>query len=1019
MPNKKLPIIPPVVETSVAPVVDAPVVSDALVTADSFFDTLIVDEEEEKITAGHRFPIVGIGASAGGLEAFEQFFRNAPVNSGMAFVLVPHLDPSHASLLTEILQRTTTMPVVEALNQVEVQPDCVYIIPPNRDMDISNGKLQLSVPSAPRGQRMPIDAFLRSLAEDQSDYAIGIILSGTGSDGTLGLRAIVGAGGISLVQDPSSAKYDGMPMSAIHSGYTTYVLPPDKMLETLLNSALYQTLSSNTSIGAVRDSNERHIRGIKNVLMQLRNVTGHDFTGYKKSTIGRRIERRMLKNAIVDFDCYARYIKAQPAEAHVLFQELLINVTNFFRDPEAFLLLEEQILPDLLSDKFHDEFTDYTFRAWVAGCATGEEAYSLAILLREYMNTTHHEFKVQLYSTDLDDKAINTARIGFYPLNIAQDVTPQRLKNFFIKEEDGYRIKKEIREMVVFAVQNVIKDPPFTKLDFLSCRNLMIYLSPELQDRLITTFHYALKPDGVLVLSPSESIGNHTAFFAAINHKWKCYRASHSMMSARAMMVLKPSPYEEIRHFKSEELATIKKAPNFAELTNRLLVRFFAPASVVTDMAGDILYVHGETGKYLRPAPGTATLNVIDMAREGLDLELRSAIYIAVNDGVTTLNREMEVKTNGGFSTVSLSVRVLPDLGNGQKQLLVSFQDIPKAVAKRGRKRVNAPAELTKIEELEYNLSNLKQSYLANIEEQQSSNEELKSTNEEMQSTNEELQSTNEELETSKEELQSVNEEMITVNSELQRKIEQLADIQNDMKNLMDNINVGILFLDTHLIIRRFTRETLRIYRLVNSDIGRPLIDIKCMAEGDDLLHAAQEVLESLIPYECELRLAGNIWVLARIQPYRTLDNVIGGVVLTFTDITSRIKIIATEEALVLAEIIVNTIQGPFLILNDELCVVAANRPLYQALQTTPEEVLEHSFFVLDEITPQNADLRECLKAVLIDDSTFEGYELEYDFPVIGLRYLTLSARRIVGKIGVPKMILLSLKVNKLKFDEL
>ncbi|MEI7840780.1 MAG: chemotaxis protein CheB [Methylococcaceae bacterium] len=1017
MPTKKLPIIPPVI--------DAPVVPDTPVTAVSFIDAPIidapVDDEHNEKNVPRRFPIVGIGASAGGLEAFEQFFRNAPVNSGMAFVLVPHLDPSHASLLTEILQRNTTMPVVEALNQLKVKPNCVYIIPPNRDMEISNGKLQLSVPNAPRGQRMPIDAFLRSLAEDQTDYAIGIILSGTGTDGTLGLRTIVGAGGISLVQEPTTAKYDGMPISAIHSGYATYILHPDKMLETLLSSTIFLDLSHNPDAELIHHSNKEKISGVRNVLMQLRNLTGHDFTGYKKSTISRRIERRMLKHSIDEFDSYARYLKAHPSEAHILFQELLINVTNFFRDPEAFLLLEQQILPDLLKDKFDDEFNDYIFRAWVAGCATGEEAYSLAILLREYMNTTHREFKVQLYSTDLDDEAIATARTGFYPLNIAQDVTPERLEKFFIKEENGYRIKKEIREMVVFAVQNVIKDPPFTKLDFLSCRNLMIYLTPELQDRLITAFHYALKPDGVLLLSPSESIGNHTGFFSAVNHKWKFYRASHSAASTRAMMMVNPLSYTAQSDYKLvEEVTTVKKLPNFAELTNRILIRFFAPASVVTDLTGDILYVHGETGKYLRPAPGNATLNVIEMAREGLDLELRTAIYIAACDGVTTLNREMEVKTNGGFTTVSLSVRVLPDLGSGQKQLLISFQDIPKPVVKRGRKRVNTPAELSKIEELEYDLSNLKQSYLANIEEQQSSNEELKSTNEEMQSTNEELQSTNEELETSKEELQSVNEEMITVNSELQRKIEQLADIQNDMKNLLDNINVGILFLDSHLIIRRFTRETLRIYRLVNSDVGRPLNDIKCMAEGDDLLHASQKVLETLIPYECELRLAGNVWVLARIQPYRTLDNVIGGVVLTFTDITSRVQVIATEEALALAETIVNTIPDPFLILDNKLCVAAANRLFYQSFQFSPEDIVGYPLFLLGEKQLEYPDLRECLKMVLTNDKTFEDYELEYDFPTIGHRWLTMNARRIVGKIGVPKMILLSLKLNsKSKVDEL
>ena len=845
-------------------------------------------------------PIVGIGASAGGLEALEQFFRHAPANSGMAFVLVQHLDPNHASLLTEILQRTTSMPVVEALDQIPVEPNCVYVIPPNRDMAIFHGKLQLSVPNEPRGQRMPIDAFLRSLAEDQQENAIGIILSGTGTDGTLGLRAILGAGGVTLVQDPATAKYDGMPSSAIQAGYATHVLPVDKMPEALLAGA--RTFTVRTEI----PNEPKAASGMNRILMQLRTSTGHDFSLYKKSTIGRRIERRMSQHNIEDTDVYARYLKENPAEVHTLFKELLINVTNFFRDAEAFAVLEKDILPQLCKDKPDD----YLFRVWVAGCATGEEAYSIAILLRELMDQSHQEFKVQIYSTDLDDDAIAIARAGFYPPNIAQDVTPERLRRFFIKEDAGYRVKKEIREMVVFAIQNVIKDPPFTKLDLLSCRNLMIYLEPELQNRLIPAFHYALKPGGVLFLSPSESIGNHTELFSSLNRKWKFYRATHSITSSRAAMANVLSWAAETAGKASEVTISKPKETNFAELTRRVLVQYFAPASVVTDLKGDILYVHGETGKYLRPAPGQASLNIVEMAREGLELELRAAIRIAASEGMPTLNREIQVRTNGGFTTVSLSVRPLPDLDDSQNLLLVSFQDVASPAIKPGRKRSAKPAELARIEELERDLAYMKESHQATVEEQQASNEELKSTNEEMQSTNEELQSTNEELETSKEELQSVNEELITVNSELQAKIEQLAGMQNDMKNLLDNTHIGTVFLDEHMIIRRFTREATHIYRLVASDVGRPLNDIKSNLEGEELLTKAQSVLETLVPIEQEVRTHNGAWYLVRIQPYRTLDNIIEGVVLTFTDISKRIEAeTAVQLARELAERVVDTIR--------------------------------------------------------------------------------------------------------------
>lgn len=949
------------------------------------------------------FPIVGIGASAGGLEAFEEFFRHCSHESGMAFVLVPHLAPSHDSLLTEILQRATTMPVFEAQNQVVVEPNKVYIIPPNRDMTIFDGKLQLSIPAEPRGQRMPIDVFFRSLAEERKENAIGIILSGTGSDGTLGLREIYENGGITLAQEPMTAKYEGMPTSAIQAGYVCQALPVGQMPALLLSDG--RTLCAKPE----NTSNPKIISGMSRILMLLRSITGHDFSHYKKSTIGRRVDRRMLQHNMTDLEIYARYLKAYPAEAYILFKELLINVTCFFRDTEAFAMLQKDILPQLCANKPDD----YVFRVWVAGCASGEEAYSIAILLHEIIEKTQHGFKVQIYATDLDDDAIATARAGVYPANISQDVSVERLRRFFTKENSGYKIKPEIREMIVFAVQNVIKDPPFTKLDLLSCRNLMIYLESEPQNKLIPTFHYALKSEGVLFLSPSEGIGNFTQLFSPIDRKWKLYRAIHPATKVKTIVrSLTSLPVASSNEVK-EKIMKQAKETNLSELSRRLLLQFFAPASVITDFKGNILYVHGETGKYLRPAPGQASLNVIEMAREGLETALRAAILAASNEGKSTINCELQVKTNGGFTTVGLSVRSLPaNLADDKNMLLLSFQDVAKPTEKSSRSRVAKSAELTRIAELEQELLQLKESYQTIIEEQQASNEELKSTNEEMQSTNEEMQSSNEELETSKEELQSVNEELITVNSELQTKMDQLSVSQNDMKNLLENMSVGIIFLDKHLVIRNFTREAVRVYRLAPSDIGRPLVDIRSIADqADDLMVAAQRVLESLIPFEAELHIL-NSWILVRIQPYRTLDNFIDGVVLTFTDITARIKDATTNEALRLANSIVNTLRDPLIVLDNMLTVVTGNNAFYQQFQVNQKDTVNRKIYELGNGQWNIPVLCQKLGDLLQNKEAFENFEVAHDFPIIGRHKVLLSARCMLSRVGEPQLILLSIEMK-------
>ena len=983
-------------------------------------------------------PIVGIGASAGGLEAFEAFFRACPADTGMAFVLVPHLDPGHVSLLTEILQRCTAMAVLEALDQIRAEANHVYVIPPNREMAILGGVLQLSVPELVRGQRMPIDGFLRSLAEDQGERAIGVILSGTATDGTLGLRAILGAGGVCMVQEPSSAKYDGMPQSAIAAGYATHILPVEQMPAMLLEvtrQAVYRL-----RVPAVVP--EKVLSGINQILLQLRSSTGHDFSLYKKSTIARRIQRRMDQHGIEHETVYARFLRENPQETQVLFKELLINVTSFFRDPEAFVALKKTILPALLGGKP----PGYTFRVWVAGCASGEEAYSIAILLAELQDEFRarheQELNIQIYATDLDDDAIAVARVGHYPPNIAQDITPERLRRFFIKDDAGYKVKKEIRDMVVFAIQNVIKDPPFTKLDLLSCRNLLIYLETELQNRLIPNFHYALKPGAVLFLSTSESITSHFDLFSAVDRKWKFYRAKHALATpwreGPSALSWSAKNASTVALAAPAGKAQLSAAGNIAALSTHALLQTYAPASVTTDGRGNILYVHGDTGRYLRPAPGLVSNNVVEMAREGLQLELRGAINTAAVQAEPTLKREVSVKTNGGFTMVSFSVRALPRDKSGETLLLVTFEDVAatdkpgqKASAKAGQGKRGATAtaatsaEAARIQELERELAYAKENLQATSEEQQASNEELKSTNEELQSTNEELQSSNEELETSKEELQSLNEETVTVNSELNAKIEQLTSIQNDMKNLLDSVGTGTLFLDHHLVVRRYTPAAVKVYRLIGSDVGRPLSDITSNLDGADLSTDLQAVLDTLVPIEREVRALDGAWYLARIQPYRTLDNVIEGVVLTFTAVTefklaseaaqrasnelAAAQMASTQLARELAEGIVNTVAEPLLVLDGKLQVVSASRSFYEHFKVTPEETVGRKIYRLGNGQWDIASLRELLENILPRNQVMEAYVVEHDFAGLGQRRMVLNARRIVTAPGNTELILLAM----------
>ena len=969
------------------------------------------EKAKVKSLGNGTFPIVGIGASAGGLEVFEQFFKKMPLNSGMSFILVPHLDPTHTSLMTSLMKKFTPMEVAEIKDRMRVKPNCVYVIPPNKDLTIKEGILRLAAQADTRSLRMPIDSFFRSLAEDQGERAICVIFSGTGSDGTMGLRAIHGAGGLTLVQDPESAKYDGMPRSAISTGLADYVLPVEDMPDHLLDYLKRFPTRKPEEMALPH----RAPTSLQKIVNLLRSHTGQDFSLYKKTTLYRRIERRMNLRKIDDAQKYASYLAEHPEEAWSLFKELLIGVTSFFRDPEAFEVLREKILPKI----FENKPEDYSLRVWVTGCSTGEEAYSLAMAIREYLDDQKRNCKLQIFGTDIDEKAIDQARRGFFPGNIAVDVTPQRLKRFFFKEETGFRIKKEIRDTVIFAVQNLIKDAPFTKMDLISCRNLLIYLEPELQNKLIPLLHYSLKPGGFLFLGSSESIGRFSDLFTAVDKKWKFFQSKAEVASVNEVMHAGlPWTFEHPRDNFAEEKKG--REASVAEVVQKALLHDFSPPSVVINEKGKIIYIHGQTGKYLEPAPGQASLNILDMAREGIRFELRSGIHNALAQNKEVIYRGLQVKANGGLHPINLIIKPLPEPGAEPGLMMVVFQDLfpaKREEAEGERKKDKVPPKTSRrIEELEQDLSYTKESLQATIEEMQSANEELKSTNEELQSTNEELQSTNEEMETSREELQSVNEELVTVNSELQAKIEMLSRAESDMRNLLNSTNIGTIFLDQNLSISRFTTEATQVVNLIPADIGRPISHLVSKLAYENLVADAEEVLHTLVPKEAEVKTKEGDYYLMRILPYRTVDNVIDGVVITFINITQLKQ--TTEElqkltasltvARDLAEGIIATVREPLVVLDTDLRVISANRSFYNTFQVIPKETKGKHIYELGNRQWDIPKLRELLEKILPKNTFLENFEVEHTFPVIGQKNMMLNARKIVQAGDSTELILLA-----------
>ena len=744
---------------------------------------------------------MGIGASAGGLEALEQFLGQVPEGSGMAFVIIQHLDPTHQGIMAELLQRGTKMKVKEVKDRTKVQPDCVYVIPPNKDMSILRGVLHLFDPTSPRGLRLPIDFFFRSLAADRRENSVGIILSGMGTDGTLGLKAIKEVAGVVLVQEPASAKFDGMPRSAIDAGLADFVAPAQDLAGKLV--AYVQRVPRTVKAASVLES--RAQSGLEKAVIMLRAHTGHDFSQYKKSTLYRRIERRMGIHQIGKIAQYVRFLQENPQELELLFKELLIGVTSFFRDPAAWERLREQVIPSLLAS--HPEGSQ--LRAWTPGCSTGEEAYSLAMVFREALETFKPRINCtfQIFATDLDRDAIDKARQGFYQPNITADVSEKRLRRFFIKDDDGYRVSKEIREMVTFAPQNVIMEPPFTKLDILVCRNLLIYLDPALQKKLLPLFHYSLNTGGVLFLGSAENISGFNNLFAPLDGKLRLYKRKES--AAQAEPVDFPSSFFPTPAGASTEVMAPKPAANLQSLADQLLLRNYAPPAVLVNERGDIIYINGRTGKYLEPAAGKANWSIFAMAREGLRFELTSALHKAAGQKGPVTMAGLKVKTDGGEQAVDLTVSALREPEALRGLFMVVFRDAPVLLKEKAAgQRARGAAPGVRLEKLERELQQTREELETTREEMQTSQEELKSTNEELQSTNEELQSTNEELTTSKEEMQSLNEELQTLNAELQSKVEELSRTNNDMKNLLNSTDIATVFLDAGLNVRRFTTQS-------------------------------------------------------------------------------------------------------------------------------------------------------------------------------------------------------------------
>jgi two-component system CheB/CheR fusion protein len=892
------------------------------------------------------------------------------------------------------------MEVIHAGDRAQIEPNKVIVA---RDSLLSVSKgllLPAKTDDKPEVTYHPIDHFFRSLAEDQREHAIGIILSGSGNDGSLGLKAIKAVGGMIMVQSPETAKYSSMPESAIATHLADYVLPTNELPRALVEYCRGPYLQ------VVRRVKEPSLpeNTIQAILVRLRAHSGQDFTCYKKSTMARRIQRRMNVHHIDEPQAYLNFLRENPHEVDTLMEELLISVTSFFRDPASWKALADEALPRLINERADGQ----ALRVWVPGCATGEEAYSVAILLQEQIRKAERSHPVQIFATDLDERAIDMARAGIYPEGISVDVSSERLKAFFSREDGAYRIHKSIRDSIVFALQNLISDPPFTRLDLIVCRNVLIYLDISAQQRVLPNFHYALRSGGILFLGLAESVGEAGELFETINDKHKILRRKE--VAKPTHPILLGSPSRRLAGPGEPEDRSPRAQQQFSRRVEQLLLDRFVPCSILVDDRGTVVHVQGRSGMYLEPEQGPPRNNVLEMAREGLGPPLASGMRQARQEQREIVRSGIRVRTNGGYSLVDLTVQPIKEPETLRGLLLLTIRTSAPTPPEPGKEEPSAEHGADHLE-LERELQRVRESLQTTVEELETSNEELKSSNEELQSTNEELQSTNEELETSKEEMQSLNEELNTVNSELVGKVEALARINDDMNNLLNSMQVATIFLDTRLRVKRYTEQARDVVRLISSDIGRPLSDLTSNLRYDSLIEDCERVLARLIPMEKEVQNTSGRWYLVRLMPYRTAENIIEGIVMTIVDIdrTKRAELQVKAERNY-AEAVVRTTRDPLVVLSADLRVQMANDAFYETFKVASDITEGRLIYDLGNRQWDIPQLRQMFEEIISHNSFFNNYEVTYEFQTIGKRTMLLNARRLDNPESGPERILLGIE---------
>ena len=974
--------------------------SAAIVTGDNSGDAGAEDESVLN-PQGIGVPVVGLGASAGGIEALTEFFDTMPADSGVAFVVVLHLDPTKGSQLSSILGLHTRMPVAEIEDGMAVHPDHVYVIAPNHDVTLDGDTLRLMRPSQPRGRRHPVDVLFKSLAEQRRERAAAIVLSGTGTNGTQGLKEIKAAGGLILVQDPGAARFDGMPRSAIGAGLADHVLTAGDMpgaLRRYFQHGYVVSPESPQRWAAARQPE------IGQLLALLRAHSGQDFRSYKPATLLRRINRRMSLKGLPELGGYLDLLRSDPGELQALVRDLLINVTSFFRDAEAWAALDEIVIAQLVADREDGA----SIRVWVPACSTGEEAYSIAMLLTECAEAAHKQFDLKVFASDLLEDNLNAARAGVYPGASVETLPAKRIRRFFERLDGSYQIRRTLRDLVVFARQDLLREPPFSRMDLITCRNMLIYIEPEAQRRAVALFHFALREGGRLFLGSAETIGRADDLFDTVSKKWRIFRR------------IGPTRHDIVNfplhggHPASDraEAAFAQEPPSvrLTETARRVLLDRYAPASVLVDQRGRVVYFHGETGGYLKQPSGEPTRDLLTMARDGLTAKLRGAMHKVLADRQDD-SFSAQVRQGDALRSVLVTLSPLPASQEVSGMLLVTFEPevrAPLPVQATGTEGDGA-REASSL--LESELRSTRVELQGTIEQLESVNEEMKAANEEATSMNEELQSTNEELETSKEELQSFNEELHSVNSQLQHKINELDETSNDLANLLSGTEIATVFLDTELRIKWFSPAMKPLLDLVTSDIGRPISHFARKFADDKLLSDADAVLDQLTPTEAEIRSDAGGWFSRRILPYRTRDNRIAGLVITFIDITERRR--ATEainEARIYAEAIVETGRQSLVVLDAATRVQSANQAFYKLFDLAPDRVLGRSLYELGAGEWNNSGLRKLMEEVLPEDHQFHDFEFTFGLANSTKRCILLNARKLSRNGGRDDLILLAIE---------